>query len=180
MTKKIAFLFMLVGLIFAGEARAQAPPQAPPPPLPYGPPIGLEDAKKAAAASAAEVAKVGSAPDSIAIVDHGGFLIYFERMENTSLATVEIAIAKARSAALFRRPTKVFEDALAMAATRFWRCMARFRSRAACRSFPAAKSSARSAPAAARRNRTAKWPRPERTRSSNRAGTLGPIRISEF
>jgi glc operon protein GlcG len=113
MTKKIAFLFMLVGLIFAGEARAQAPPQAPPPPLPYGPPIGLEDAKKAAAASAAEVAKVGSAPDSIAIVDHGGFLIYFERMENTSLATVEIAIAKARSAALFRRPTKVFEDALA-------------------------------------------------------------------
>jgi glc operon protein GlcG len=63
------------------------------------------------------VAEAGSAPDAIAIVDHGGFLIYFERMDNTQLGSVEIAIAiaieKARSAALFRRPTKVFEDALA-------------------------------------------------------------------
>ena len=100
---------LAAGLTFAGEAQAQAP--APPPP--YGAPIGLEDAKKAAAAAHAEVAKAGSAPDAIAIVDHGGFLIYFERMDNTQLGSVEIAIEKARSAALFRRPTKVFEDALA-------------------------------------------------------------------
>jgi glc operon protein GlcG len=40
-------------------------------------------------------------------------LIYFERMDNTQLGSVEIAIEKARSAALFRRPSKVFEDALA-------------------------------------------------------------------
>ena len=73
----------------------------------------MEDAKKVAAAAVAEVAKAGSAPDAIAIVDHGGYLIYFERMENTQLGSVEIAIEKARSAALFRRPTKVFEDALA-------------------------------------------------------------------
>ena len=59
------------------------------------------------------MAKAGSAPDAITIVDHGGYLIYFERMENTQLGAVETAIEKARSAALFRRPTKVFEDALA-------------------------------------------------------------------
>jgi uncharacterized protein GlcG (DUF336 family) len=40
-------------------------------------------------------------------------LIYFERMDNTQLGSVDIAIEKARSAALFRRPSKVFEDALA-------------------------------------------------------------------
>jgi glc operon protein GlcG len=109
MPRKIAYLFILAGLMFSGEVQAQAP--APPPP--YGPPISLEDAKKVAAAAVAEVAKAGSAPDAIAIVDHGGYLIYFERMENTQLGSVEIAIEKARSAALFRRPTKVFEDALA-------------------------------------------------------------------
>src|SRR5882672_1173642 len=106
MPRKIAHLFVLAGLVFSGEVQAQAP--APPPP--YGAPISLEDAKKAAAAAHAEVAKAGSAPDAIAIVDHGGYLIYFERMESTQLGSVEIAIEKARS---FRRPTKVFEDALA-------------------------------------------------------------------
>jgi len=109
MPRKIAHLFVFAGLVFSGEVQAQAP--APPPP--YGAPISLEDAKKVAAAAVAEVAKAGSAPDAIAIVDHGGYLIYFERMENTQLGSVEIAIEKARSAALFRRPTKVFEDALA-------------------------------------------------------------------
>ena len=108
MPRKIAHLFVFAGLVFSGEVQAQAP--APPPP--YGAPISLEDAKKVAAAAVAEVAKAGSAPDAIAIVDHGGYLIYFERMENTQLGSVEIAIEKARSAALFRRPTKVFEDAL--------------------------------------------------------------------
>src|SRR6267143_6872804 len=108
MPRKVA-LFLLAGLMFSGAVSAQAPP----PPPPYGPPINLEDAKKVAAAAVAEVAKAGSTPDSIAIVDHGGFLIYFERMDNTQLGSVEIAIEKARSAALFRRPTKVFEDALA-------------------------------------------------------------------
>src|SRR6267143_3055116 len=109
MPRKIAHLFVFAGLVFSGEVQAQAP--APPPP--YGAPISLEDAKKAAAAAHAEVAKAGSAPDAITIVDHGGYLIYFERMENTQLGAVETAIEKARSAALFRRPTKVFEDALA-------------------------------------------------------------------
>jgi uncharacterized protein GlcG (DUF336 family) len=109
MCGKLFVLSWWAVLFAAGGAAAQAP--APPPP--YGPPIGIADAKKAAAAAITEVAKVGSAPDAIAIVDHGGFLIYFERMDNTMLGSVEIAIEKARSAALFRRPTKVWADALA-------------------------------------------------------------------
>ena len=114
MSKWFGLLLALAALSWAGGAAAQAPSPAPPPPTtPYGAPISLEDAQKAAAAAVAEVAKVGSPPDAIAIVDHGGFLIYFERMDNTQLGSVEIAIEKARSAALFRRPSKAFEDALA-------------------------------------------------------------------
>ena len=116
MSKKIVLVVALVVLGYSAAVRAQAQSPAPPtpaPPPPYGAPINLADAKKAVDAAVAEVAKVGSAPDAIAIVDHGGFLIYFERMDNTSLGAVENAINKARSAALFRRPTKVFEDALA-------------------------------------------------------------------
>src|ERR1700730_5575161 len=115
MSKSFVLLSLLGALSCGGEASAQAPPPAAPstPPPPYGAPIGVTDAKKAAAAAIAEVAKVGSAPDAIAVVDHGGVLVYFERMDNTQLGSVEIAIEKARSAALFRRPSKVFEDALA-------------------------------------------------------------------
>lgn len=112
MSKRIVLLFVVAALGYAGDAGAQAPAPTPAPP-PYGAPINLADAKKAADAAVAEVAKVGSAPDAIAIVDHGGFLIYFERMDNTQLGSVEIAIEKARTAALFRRPSKVFEDAVA-------------------------------------------------------------------
>jgi glc operon protein GlcG len=49
----------------------------------------------------------------VAIVDAAGDLVYFERMDNTQLGSVNIAIAKARSAARFKRPTKVFQDMLA-------------------------------------------------------------------
>ena len=50
---------------------------------------------------------------AIAIVDGGGFLVYFERLQNTQLASVDLAIEKAKTSALFRRPTKVFQEALA-------------------------------------------------------------------
>ena len=116
MSKSVVMFFALAALGYASGAAAQAPSPAPAPP-PYGAPIGLEEAKKAAAAAVAEVTKVGSQPDAIAIVDHGGFLIYFERMDNTQLGSVEFAIEKARSAAMFRRPTKFWEDALASGRT---------------------------------------------------------------
>jgi glc operon protein GlcG len=48
-----------------------------------------------------------------AIVDGGGNLVYFEKMDDTQIGSVNIAVEKARSAALFKRPTKAFEDALA-------------------------------------------------------------------
>ncbi len=50
---------------------------------------------------------------AVAIVDTAGYLVYFERMNDTQLGSVEIAIEKAKSAALFRRPTKTFQDAVA-------------------------------------------------------------------
>jgi uncharacterized protein GlcG (DUF336 family) len=78
----------------------------------YGAPISLEAAKKAAAA-ALEVARKNNWTMAVAIVDPGGYLVYFEKMENTQLAGSEIAIDKARSAAIFKRPTKTMQDMLA-------------------------------------------------------------------
>jgi uncharacterized protein GlcG (DUF336 family) len=77
----------------------------------YGPPISLEAAKKAAAA-ALEVARKNNWTMAVAIVDPGGYLVYFEKMEHTQLAGSEIAIDKARSATLFKRPTKTMHDML--------------------------------------------------------------------
>lgn len=106
MPRRVLLLFcLLAGLGWSAGARAQAV-------IPYGLPIGLADAKKAAAAAAAEAAKITSIPYVIAIVDPDGRLIYFERMDNAQIGSVGVAIDKARSAALFRKPTKVFEDAL--------------------------------------------------------------------
>src|SRR5260370_41736617 len=109
MSKKRAVLLVAAARPFPGEAGAEAPPPTPaPPPLPYGAPIGLDDAKKAAAAAVEEVKKIGAAPNAIAIVDHGGFLVYFRRNDNTPLGSRWIGLDKARSAHPFRRPSEVF------------------------------------------------------------------------
>ena len=78
----------------------------------YGEPITLENARKASAPARAEAEKL-HVHMAIAIVDPGGELIYFEKIDGTQTASVQVAIDKARSAALYRRPTKFFEDALA-------------------------------------------------------------------
>jgi glc operon protein GlcG len=78
----------------------------------YGAPITADVAKKAAAAAIAEARK-NNFTMAVAIVDTNGFLVYFEKMDNTQNGSVNIAQDKARSAALFKRPTKVFEDGLA-------------------------------------------------------------------
>ena len=78
----------------------------------YGTPINAETAKRAAAAAIAEARK-NNFTMAIAIVDPNGTLVYFEKMDNTQNGSAAIAIDKARSAALFKRPTKVFQDALA-------------------------------------------------------------------
>jgi len=81
-------------------------------PNPYGAPITLEEAKKAATAALAEAAK-NKWNMVAAVVDPSGNLVYYEKMDNTQLASANVAIDKARSAALYKRPTKAMQDALA-------------------------------------------------------------------
>lgn len=80
--------------------------------VPYGAPIELDTAKKIAAAASAEARKAGFLM-AIAIADAAGDLVYFEKMDGTQTASVRVAEAKARSAALYKRPTKVFQDIVA-------------------------------------------------------------------
>ena len=88
---------------------ASAPAQMP---NPYGSPITVENARKAAAPALAEAAR-NKWTVAVAIVDPAGTLVYYEKMDNTQNGSANIAIDKARSAALFKRPTKAFQDALA-------------------------------------------------------------------
>ncbi len=76
------------------------------------PTIAIEGAKKAASASLAEARKNGWTM-AVAVVGPSGALVYFEKMDDTQVGSVNVSIDKARSAALFKRPTKAFQDALA-------------------------------------------------------------------
>jgi uncharacterized protein GlcG (DUF336 family) len=78
----------------------------------YGTSISLENAKKATAPAMAEARK-NNWTMVVAIVDTAGDLVYLERMDDTQVGSVDVAISKARSAARFKRPTKAFQDALA-------------------------------------------------------------------
>jgi len=77
----------------------------------YGPPITTEQAKKAASVALAE-ARANNWAMAAAVVDPAGILVYFERMDDTQNASSKIAIDKAVSAALFKRPTKTFQDSI--------------------------------------------------------------------
>jgi uncharacterized protein GlcG (DUF336 family) len=99
------FVTSLVAIAPAQMLNAQAP-------TPYGASISLENAKKAAAPALAEALK-NHWNMAVAIVDPSGNLVYYEKMDDTQLGSAHVAIDKARSAALFKRPTKVFQDALA-------------------------------------------------------------------
>jgi uncharacterized protein GlcG (DUF336 family) len=107
MSKKTAVkvaVALLVAAIVLGKATAQMP-------APYGMPVSLENAKKAAAPALAEAEK-NHWNMAVAIVDPSGNLVYYEKMDNTQLGSATVAIDKARSAALFKRPTKALQDAL--------------------------------------------------------------------
>ena len=104
-----AFIFVFF-LVLAQNVLAQA--TTAPPSTPYGMPIGIENAKKAAAAAVAEARK-NNWTMAVAIVDPSGYLVYFEKMDGTQTGSVEVSIEKARTSALFRRPSKSFQDALA-------------------------------------------------------------------
>jgi uncharacterized protein GlcG (DUF336 family) len=77
----------------------------------YGPSVTVTQAKKIAAGAVAECQKKGWTI-AVAIVDPHGTLVYYEKMEDTQLASADIAIGKARTAATYRRSTRVFADAI--------------------------------------------------------------------
>jgi uncharacterized protein GlcG (DUF336 family) len=83
-----------------------------PPSTPYGLPISVENAKKAATGALA-VARRNGWFMAVAVVDPAGNLVYFERMDNVQNASPVVAVEKANSAAIYKRPTKAFLDALA-------------------------------------------------------------------
>jgi uncharacterized protein GlcG (DUF336 family) len=93
-------------LFAAASASAQTPPPA------YGGPISLDMAKKVMA-GAEEEAKKNNWPVVIAILDSGGQEVMVHRLDNAQWGSVQVAKDKARSAVAFRRPTKVFQDAIA-------------------------------------------------------------------
>ena len=90
-----ALRLMLVRCLLAG-ALAQMP-------NPYGLSIPVEDAKKAAALSLAEARK-NNWTVAVAVVDPSGNLVYYEKMDATQLGSANLAVEKARTAALFKRP----------------------------------------------------------------------------
>ena len=117
--KRQAFAGLLAGLILLGpHAMAQSPssiaasldaiPDKMPFDIPYGAPIKLDQARTAIASAVAECQKRGWKMN-VAVVDSGGNLVAFERMDDAQLASIDIAQHKARVAANFRRETKVFE-----------------------------------------------------------------------
>src|SRR6266436_8404686 len=77
--------------------------------LPVKQVLTLNVAKRIAAAAEAEATRRGSTV-VIVVVDDGGHIIVLERLDDTQVASVEVGIGKARTAAIFRRPSKVFED----------------------------------------------------------------------
>ena len=102
----------LAGLVaaFAASAWAQDRP-------PYGTPVTLDQAKKIASAAVEESRKQNWRM-AVAVVDNHGFLKYYEMMDDTQTASAQIAIDKAKSAAMYRRPTKAFEDLVNKGAVR--------------------------------------------------------------
>jgi len=94
-----------MALLAALPARAQTVPP------PYGPPIGIENARKVMAAAEAEAAKNNWAV-VIVIIDSGGHIVMLHKRDNAQLASLEIAQGKAKTALKFKRPTKVLDDAI--------------------------------------------------------------------
>ena len=97
----------------AAPQPAASPQQAAPPapPAPYGLPIDLALARKAADAAVAKAKQTGF-PSAVVIVDPAGEIVFFEKMDNANNSVGELTLKKARTAAGFRRATKLFEDNL--------------------------------------------------------------------
>ncbi|HTS84498.1 MAG TPA: heme-binding protein [Usitatibacter sp.] len=120
--RKLAPTLIVSALLAVPAAIAQTPapnpldavPDKMPFDIPYGAPIGLERANAAIAAAIAE-AKKKDWKLNVAIVDSGGNLVAFQRMDGAQLASISIAEHKARAAAKYRRETKAFENGVQVA-----------------------------------------------------------------
>jgi len=108
MTKKLFFLCFVAIPSIPSLAQQQKTAL----PLPYGESIRLEQAEKVMNAALQEATK-NNWMMAIAIVDTGGNLVLFTKMDNTQIGSIEVALGKAKTANNFKRPTKVFEDAVA-------------------------------------------------------------------
>jgi len=106
LTAPSRLLLAFAGVLLASALSAQVAD------LPYGAPIPLAEAKRAIAAAQAEAVK-NKWNVAVAVVDNGGHLVAFERFDTTQTGSVEISLEKARTAAAFRRPTKMFQDTVA-------------------------------------------------------------------
>ena len=96
----------VLALLAAFSAGAQTPPP------PYGPPIGIENARKVMAAAEAEAVKNNWAV-VIVIIDSGGHLVMLHRRDDVQLSSIELSQGKAKTALMFKRPSKVLDDAIA-------------------------------------------------------------------
>jgi glc operon protein GlcG len=103
MIVKIGLIGSLLSMTVCAPANAQMAQQRS---------LTLDGAKKIIAAAAAEARRKNAPGGAIAVVDEGGNLIAVERLDNTFAAGPNISIGKARTAALFKRPTKFFEDVI--------------------------------------------------------------------
>jgi glc operon protein GlcG len=95
----------VLALLAALPARAQT---APPP---YGPPIGIENARKVMAAAEAEAEK-NNWSVVITILDSGGHIVMLHRRDDVQLSSIELSQGKAKTALMFKRPSKVLDDAI--------------------------------------------------------------------
>jgi glc operon protein GlcG len=119
-SRVVAFAILGAVLLIGGSICAQQPtatnpletvPDKMPFDVPYGTPISLERAQAAINTAVAE-AKKRDWKMNVAVVDSGGNLVAFQRMDGAQLASIQIAEHKARTAATFRRETKAFENAI--------------------------------------------------------------------
>jgi glc operon protein GlcG len=114
-TARLLAPLIAIAAVLALPAQAQAPAPAPTaaPPVPqYGTSVTLDQARPAIAGAMAEARRIG-VPMAVAILDTAGHLVAFERMENTQTASISVSQDKGVSAALYRRPTKAFQDNVA-------------------------------------------------------------------
>ena len=119
--RSLTAITLVTGVLAAGMASAQQPPAAPPDlnaipdkmpfNIPFGTPISVDRAQGLVQAAVAEAKKRDWAMN-VAVVDPNGDLVAFARMDGAQLASISISQHKARTAARYRRPTVLFENAV--------------------------------------------------------------------